>query len=145
MTDDTRQIDPFDRVLGSLDGLPDVVHTQQSTSQATVPLVGHAETYLVQTFRQRDVGDTIFLQRISAQGSLRLVIPPKVADIIARQREALTDKSRSKAARAAFAGRSDELKAAASRRLQDPKVRAKAAKTRAAKARKRAARKGGGA
>lgn len=47
----------------------------------------------------------IFLEYIGREGSLRLALPPVVADAIARQRDALTDKSRSQAARAVAADR----------------------------------------
>jgi len=95
----------FDRLIGGLHGLPDVVCTAPSTVRAIVPLIGSAQTFIIQTYRQREQGDTIFLECVSGEGSLRLAIPPKVADVIARQREALTDKSRSKAAKAVAAER----------------------------------------
>ena len=60
---------------------------------------------LSQTYRHREQGDTIFLETISAEGSIRIAIPPKVAEAIARQRDSLTDKSRSKAAKATAADR----------------------------------------
>lgn len=107
----------FDRLLGSLDGLPDVTRTKASTVTVTPPMgVGGSRTFIVHTLRQRDVvghnadgseravgRDTIFLQMIGQQGSFRIAIPPAVADAIARQRDALTVKTRSKigAARAA--------------------------------------------
>jgi hypothetical protein len=95
----------FDRMLGALDGLPDVTASRPSTIRAIVPLLGLAQTFIVQTYRQKDVGDTIFLECVSAEGSLRLAIPPKVADAIARQRDAISDQARSKAAKAVAAER----------------------------------------
>lgn len=97
--------DNYDRALGQLDGLPDVVHTKATTINVLTPLVGAAQTFIVQTFRQRDQGDTVFLIAVSAEGSLRLVIPPRVTEAIARQRDALSAKSRSKAATALAADR----------------------------------------
>ena len=91
--------DVFNRVIGSLDGLPDVQHTRPTTVTTVHPLIGESQTFVVQTYRQREQGDTIFLQYIDADGSDRIVIPPRVADAIARQRDALTHKSRSAAAR----------------------------------------------
>jgi hypothetical protein len=91
--------DTFDRLIGLLHGLPDVISTKPSTIRTLVPLIGMAQTFIVQTYRQTDQGDTIFLECVSGSGSLRLAIPPKVAEAIARQRDALTDKSRSKAAK----------------------------------------------
>lgn len=91
-------VDNFDRLMGSLHGLPDGACTDPSTIQVVPTLgVGGVETFIVQTYRQRDIGDNIFLQHISPSGTTRLVIPPKVADAIARQRDRLTTKVRSKA------------------------------------------------
>lgn len=105
---DDQTIETFDRLIGALHGLPDVVSTKPTTVVTLLPLIGAAQTYIVQTFRQREQGDTIFLQCVSGEGALRLAIPPKVADAIARQREALTDKSRSKAAKALAAERKEQ-------------------------------------
>lgn len=96
MTDE-KVIDQFDRALGQFDGLPDVLKTKPTTVVATTPLLGNAQTYIVQTVRQKDHGDYIFLQYISAEKSERFVIPSRVADVIARQRDALTTRARSKA------------------------------------------------
>lgn len=102
MSDTTHStLDPFDRTLGGLDGLPGVLQTGQTTVQSVTPIVGKAETFIVQTVRQPDTGDTIFLQCIGGERSFRLVIPPKVAAVIARQRDALTGRARRKAAQAA--------------------------------------------
>jgi hypothetical protein len=99
--------DTFDRLIGALHGLPDVVTTKPSTIRTLVPLLGSAQTFIVQTYRQRDQGDTIFLECVHGDGSFRLAIPPKVAEAIARQHDALTDKARSKAAKAAAQERKD--------------------------------------
>jgi hypothetical protein len=82
--------DNFDRVIGALDGLPDVTKTRPTTIASVLPMLGNAQTFIVQTYRQRESGDTIFLQVIDADGSDRMVIPPKVAAAIARQHDALT-------------------------------------------------------
>jgi hypothetical protein len=97
MADEQRGPDQFDRALGQFDGLPDVLKTKPTTVVAMTPLLGNAQTYIVQTVRQKDKGDYIFLQYISAERSERIVIPAKVADVIARQRDTLTYRSRSKA------------------------------------------------
>jgi hypothetical protein len=73
-----------------------------------VSIIGTSQLFIVQTYRQRVGGgdeaargeDTIFLEHVSGDTHVRLVIPPKVANAIARQRDALTGKSRSKAAKA---------------------------------------------
>lgn len=113
---DERTVEAFDYELGQLHGLPGVT----STKQATVRHVGLVEssTWIVQTFRKRDIAedaeraapakDTIFLEFIGARGrALRLVIPPPVADVIARQREALVTKNRLAGAKQAAATRKE--------------------------------------
>jgi len=102
---DLSLISEFDRLVGALEGLPDVVKSKPTTVRAMLPLIGIAKSFIVQTYRQRDKGDTIFLETLGNEGSIRLAIPPQVADAIARQREALTGKSRSKAAKAVAADR----------------------------------------
>jgi hypothetical protein len=50
-------------------------------------------------------GDAIFLETISGEGSLHLVIPPTGVDGIARQRDSLTTKERCKVGRASAEAR----------------------------------------
>ena len=95
----------FDRVVGTLDGLPEVRHTRPTTVSSVHPLVGNMATFVVQTWRQKDAGDYILLQYIDAQGGDRIVIPPAVADTIARQRDALTKANRRAASRASAEAR----------------------------------------
>lgn len=104
MPDETR-IDDFDRQLGQLEGLPDTLHTRPSTIRTTVPLIGSSQTFILQTVRQAERGDTVFLEYVDRSGSTRIVLPPAVTAAIARQRDTLTDKSRSKAAKALAADR----------------------------------------
>jgi hypothetical protein len=99
-----RSVDKFDRALGSVIKTP-ATHTKPSTVVVETPLLG-AQTFIVQTYRQTDRDDeksrsrdTIFLQYVDGELSYRLVIPPEVADTIARQRDALTAKNRKKAAK----------------------------------------------
>ncbi len=99
--------DAFDRLLGSLDGLPDVTHTKPSTMRTITPLLGTSQMFIVQTYRQTNKGDTIFLEAVSKDGSIRLAIPPAVSDAIARQRDALTGKVRSKVGKASAQARKD--------------------------------------
>jgi hypothetical protein len=97
--------DMFDKLLGSMHGRPDVAYTKPSTIQAISPLLGCAQTFIVATYREKPGedgkggGDTVFLQAVTKEGTVRLALPPAVADAIARQRDALTGKSRSRAAR----------------------------------------------
>lgn len=89
----------FDRAIGSLHGRPDVI-SSRATTLRVVPSFGlGSHTYIVQTFRVREIGDTVFLEVTSEQGAVRIVIPPDVADCIARQRDQLTAQSRSRASK----------------------------------------------
>jgi len=103
----TPYVDAFDRAIGVLHGLPDVSHSNVAVRRV-VPLlgVGGTELYVVQTYRQKDQGDTIFLEHVSETGTVRLVIPPQVS-AFARQREQLTAKTRSKAAKAVAQARKE--------------------------------------
>lgn len=93
--------DNFDRLLGSLHGLPDITSTKSATVRAVTPILGTSQLYIVQTYRQREVGDTIFLECVGAGGTTRLAIPPSVSEVIARQRDALAAKGRARAAKQA--------------------------------------------
>lgn len=105
MNDTHMTISEFDRLVGALEGLPDVVKSKPTTVRAMLPLIGIARSFIVQTYRQRDKGDTIFLETVGAEGTIRIAIPPQVADAIARQRESLTGKVRSKVAKQVMADR----------------------------------------
>lgn len=108
MSDNDQMPDAFDRLMGALDGLPDVLRTGASTVQTLTPLLGNSETWIVQTVRQAEQGDTVFLQRVNREGSIRIALPAKVAAVISRQREALNTKARKKAARAAVETRREK-------------------------------------
>lgn len=96
MSDATRSAlgDEFDRTVRSLTGLPDVISTKASTVRHVTPVLNQAQTFIVQTYRQAERGDTVLIEYVDANGSFRMVIPPGVADTIARQRDALTTKRR---------------------------------------------------
>jgi len=98
-------IDPFDLAMGNLDGLPDVTQTRAVTIRTVTPVVGLTQTFIIQTFRQRDIGDTIFIEHISPSGTSRIVLGPKVADTISRQRDSLTTVVRRKVGKATMAER----------------------------------------
>ena len=90
----------FDRLIGALHGLPDVATTKAVTIRVLTPLIGASSTWIVQTYRQKEIGDTIFIQCVEGSGgTISLVIPPAVADAIARQHDQLVSKSRSRASR----------------------------------------------
>jgi hypothetical protein len=89
----------FDRAKSSLHDLPDVIRSKETTVTVIPPMGIGSHTYVVVTFRQREIGDSIFLQVISEGNATRIVIPPAIADVIARQRDQLTGKSRSRASK----------------------------------------------
>lgn len=96
-----KTVDKFDRLMGALVNLPDVTKTKPSTVSGVTALIGEAQTFIIQTFRQREIGDTIFIQYVDAEKSIRIAIPPEAADAIARQRDALTHKIRKRIAKEA--------------------------------------------
>jgi hypothetical protein len=101
-----KTVDPFDKMIGALAGLPDVAKSPPATISEYTPLLGEEQTFIVQTFRQVDRDsdpdrpsrsrDTVALKQISASGSYRLILPMKVVDAMIRQRELLTTKVRRK-------------------------------------------------
>lgn len=115
MPDDTRP-DSYDRLLGALDGLPGMTSTKPATIVTMTPLLGTSQTFIVRTFRhahQDDEGTTqpaeftIFVQYIEGTTATKIALPPRVADLIARQRDALTTQARTKAAKRAAKTRKD--------------------------------------
>ena len=114
-----QQVDPYDRLLGMLDGLQGTMTTSPTTIQIT-NLVG-AQTFMVRTIRKQDreLESTgfdpkeivhppefyIFLEYHAANTHQRIAIPPKVADLIARQRDALTTRAVKAGAKKAAATR----------------------------------------
>lgn len=114
MSEEYKTISDFDRMMGALDGLPDVVHTKPTTIQVTKSLIGVAGAYIVQTFRQRDgkgkeakTKDTIFLQVVTHEGTIRVALPNEVAETFHRHAEALGTKTRKKAAQRVAQERKD--------------------------------------
>jgi len=99
--------DTFDRMLGNLKDLPDVVHTQPTTLQTTVPILGHQQTIIVRTYRQATVGDFIFVETMGREGAFRFVLTPDAANAIARQRDSLTTMARRKHGRRLAAERKE--------------------------------------
>lgn len=100
-----RIVDKYDRAYGAMKGLPDVTWTAPATRRVAMPIIGATQTFIVQTARQREIGDTIYLEYVDETGAVRIVIPPVVANAIAAQRDALTTKVRKKAAKAQAAER----------------------------------------
>lgn len=102
--------DKFGRAMGSLKGIPGVISTSPTTVRSITPIVGTPQTFIVQTFRRlKDpdggsdgAGDTLFIEYVDDDGVTRVVCPPAITMIIARQRDALAKRSRKRAARAGY-------------------------------------------
>lgn len=117
-----RTIDPFDAAIGALSGLTGGVDIKPATIQVVTPIVGRTDTFIIQTIRheigrtKKKKGDesdepiwgiTQFVQRVSAEGVVRMVLPPKVSKLLSSQREAVTDRVRKEAGRRAVQTRKD--------------------------------------
>jgi len=61
---------------------------------------GNAVTWTIDTFRIEG-SETVFVQRMSAEGSLRLVLPPAVTSVLSRQHDRATGVNRRRGARQA--------------------------------------------
>ena len=84
----------FDRILSSMIGLPDTKITKPRPVQDIYPMLHERNaTFVVQTHRAKNAGFTVFVQIVDAQGSRRIVLPPKVSAAIYAQRQSLTDRS----------------------------------------------------
>lgn len=93
-------INKYDRLYG---GVVDVsLTTKPSTIKTVEALTGKTETFVIQTCRHEDSGDYIFVERMDEDGVVRLALPPKVANLIASQRDSLTKRRRSISSRAAM-------------------------------------------
>ena len=87
-----RTSDPFDGVLASMIGLPNGAHTQPTVIQAT-DFYGNTTSYMIQTARTEE-GIAAFVTQVSAQGSVRYILPQNVLLAIDRQRAAISTKIR---------------------------------------------------
>jgi len=100
-TDTKLPDDVYSKTLSRLLDNPAGVKTKGSTIDL-VTLLGHSETWVVQTIRI-DQHETVFVQRINVEGGMRLVLPPAVTAAIARQRDAIGSVIRRRGARQAVA------------------------------------------
>lgn len=87
-----RTSDPFDRMLSGMIGLPNGAHTKPTVVQA-IDFYGNATSYIIQMVRT-DESVTAFVTQVSAQGSVRSILPAAVLAVIDRQRESITAKLR---------------------------------------------------
>jgi len=97
---DDNQVGKYDRLRAGLENI--ALFTKPSTIQNVEPLTGRAESFIVRTARLAETqellkGDYIFVEWIDDKGQVtRVPLPPRVADCIARQRDALTGMARRK-------------------------------------------------
>lgn len=92
-------VSKFDRIRGGLHNV--ATFTKPSTVQNIQTITGTSETFIIETCRFEDQGDTIFIQRIDEnQQAVRIALPPRVADVIAYQRDSLSTKRRRAAGKA---------------------------------------------
>lgn len=85
----------FDRVRGGIDGV--ALFTRPSTIKNVQDIVGKSETFVIETARLDEEGDYIFIECVDDTGVTRLALPPRVANVIAAQRDSLTTRRRSRA------------------------------------------------
>ena len=91
MTETTTTLDEFDLAIETLKDLPDTVHVDNTMHLAEVLTGRKATTYIVRRFRRSLEGDTLFLQVVSGDKAVRLVLPPKVMALLKRQDGKLTE------------------------------------------------------
>src|SRR5215831_4303948 len=93
------QVGTYDRVRGQL--LNVALFSRPSTVKNSQIITNKTETFIVETARLDDVGDYIFVEHIADSGAVtRLALPPKVANLIISQRDALSTRKRKASAKA---------------------------------------------
>jgi hypothetical protein len=85
-------ISKYDRQYGGLLG-GQSLSTKPSTIEHVDNFTGKTETFVIQTIRDED-GDHISVKRMDVDGNIRMILPPKVASVIASQSGSLTTKRR---------------------------------------------------
>lgn len=93
--------DAFSVALRQLENNPGVEHVKSRVE--VVDDYGRSETWTIDTYRSSIGVETALLQRLTADGSLRLVLHPKVMATLNRQHDSLTSKMRARGARQAVA------------------------------------------
>lgn len=100
MSEQTLPVDTFSRRLRELTDNPGASRATSTVQRAD--FYGNSETWVIDTFRV-DGQEEIFLQRISSDGSVRLVLPPEVTTAMVRQRDRAVHVTRKRAARTGLA------------------------------------------
>jgi hypothetical protein len=103
--DNDNTVAKYDRVRGGLEGV--ALFTKPSTVKNVQIITGKTETFVVETARHEELGDTIFVECMDENGVTRLALPPRVCAAIASQRDSLTARRRSRAAKALAQARKD--------------------------------------
>jgi hypothetical protein len=101
---DTNSVTKYDRLRGGLEGV--ALFTKPSTVRNIETITGRAETFMVETGRHEN-GDYIFVECTDETGTTRLCLPPRVSNLIASHRDALTARRRSIASKATARARKD--------------------------------------
>ena len=84
----------FDRFHALMTDLPGMVSTKPTAVKQALPLVGGVTVSTVQTFKGPEIGFTIALTLVDAEGqAYNHLLPNKVALAIYRQRQSLADRS----------------------------------------------------
>lgn len=116
MADNDNTISKYDRLRGSLEHI--AMFTRPSTIKNVENITGKSSTFVIETCRHNELGgDFIFVECVDEAGVTRLALPPKVANIIASQRDALTTKRRSLAGKLRAADMSEDDKEVLRERL----------------------------
>jgi hypothetical protein len=103
--DNDHMISKFDRAVAGLQGGHNLA-AKATTIEHIDPILGEAETYIIQTVRDQK-GDHVIVKFVDKEGVKRLILPPKVTGTIVRQRDALTARGRSNTAKATAKARKD--------------------------------------
>lgn len=93
------QAKSYDRMLAALDGMPNVAKSKASTVRVVTPLLGNVETFILQTYRDPENGDTIFIEHTAPEGFERYYLPPAVVRVLMRHRDHLETQNRRRAGR----------------------------------------------
>jgi hypothetical protein len=91
--------DVFDQQMRAIRGLPDTTEVKPAPVTVLSPFVELVQNFIVQTMRLKERGDFVFLTYVDKNGSTRIVLPPEVCRLIARQADALSSKNRKRAAK----------------------------------------------
>jgi hypothetical protein len=103
--DEFQKTNEYDRLYAAMkDG--NALMTKPSTIKYVEKMTGSTKTYIIQTARE-EAGDTVFVEQIDRDGTVRLYMPAKVTNAVASQRDSLTTRRRSISGRATAQARKD--------------------------------------